>query len=225
MMTRPGFSASTIALSSFATASGSTTASVFTRIPRSAPIASAVRMVSDACAGPIDTAMISVALPASFKRIASSTAISSKGFIDILMLASSTPEPSGLTRILTLKSTTRFTGTRIFMNSPSRAGTGTSGRKLKAAPSGCQRLCCGAVRLPVLARRPQDIGGAFIIGISSCHEQVIGQPVDVFQRRFRYTLARFVLELNHDALGAAAYCACKVQIGGGRAAARQNERL
>ena len=72
-------------------------------------------MVSDACAGPIETATISVALPASFRRMASSTAISSKGFIDILMLASSTPEPSGLTRILTLKSTTRFTGTRIFM--------------------------------------------------------------------------------------------------------------
>ncbi len=78
-------------------------------------MASAVRMVSEACCGPIDTAIISVALPASLRRIASSTAISSKGFIDILILASSTPEPSGLTRILTLKSITRFTGTRIFM--------------------------------------------------------------------------------------------------------------
>ena len=78
-------------------------------------MASAVRMVSAACCGPIETAMISVALPASFSRIASSTAISSNGFIDILTLASSTPEPSALTRILMSLSTTRLTGTRIFM--------------------------------------------------------------------------------------------------------------
>ena len=71
-------------------------------MPRSAPIASAVRIVSCACGGPIETATISVALPASFNRTASSTAISSKGFIDILTLAVSTPVLSALTRILTL---------------------------------------------------------------------------------------------------------------------------
>ena len=60
--------------------------------------------------------MISLTVPASRSRSASSTAISSKGFIDILTLASSTPEPSALTRTFTLKSTTRFTGTRTFMN-------------------------------------------------------------------------------------------------------------
>ena len=38
----------------------------------------------------------------SFSRSASSTEISSNGFIDIFALASSTPEPSGLTRIFTL---------------------------------------------------------------------------------------------------------------------------
>jgi hypothetical protein len=38
----------------------------------------------------------------SLRRIASSTAISSKGFIDILTLARSTPEPSARTRTLTL---------------------------------------------------------------------------------------------------------------------------
>ena len=65
-------------------------------------MASAVRIVSWACCGPIETATISVALPCSLRRIASSTAISSKGFMDILTLASSTPEPSGLTRIFTL---------------------------------------------------------------------------------------------------------------------------
>ena len=72
-------------------------------------------IVSADWAGPIDTQITSVALPASLRRNASSTAISSKGFIDIFTLASSTPVPSGLTRIFTLKSTTRFTGTRIFI--------------------------------------------------------------------------------------------------------------
>jgi len=50
----------------------------------------------------MDTAMISSALPASFRRIACSTAISSNGFIDILTLARSTPLPSALTRTFTL---------------------------------------------------------------------------------------------------------------------------
>ena len=40
--------------------------------------------------------------PASFRRTASSQAISSKGFIDILTLAVSTPVPSAFTRTLTL---------------------------------------------------------------------------------------------------------------------------
>ena len=59
-------------------------------------------MVSLAWAKPIETITTSLALPASFCRSASSTAISSNGFIDILTLASSTPEPSALIRILML---------------------------------------------------------------------------------------------------------------------------
>lgn len=101
-MTSCGLSFSTTAFRSFATASGSQVTSVLTRIARSAPMASAVRSVSCACCGPIDTATISVTVPFSLSRIASSTAISSKGFIDIFTLASSTPEPSAFTRILTL---------------------------------------------------------------------------------------------------------------------------
>src|SRR6185503_14910681 len=62
-----------------------------------------------------DTTTISVAAPASFRRTASSTAISSNGFIDILTFAVSTPLPSALTRTLTLKSTTRLMATRTFM--------------------------------------------------------------------------------------------------------------
>ena len=78
-------------------------------------MASAVRNVSWQAVGPHDTAMTSVALPASFCFRASSTAISQKGFMDIFTLASSTPLWSAFTRTLTLKSTTRFTGTRSFM--------------------------------------------------------------------------------------------------------------
>src|SRR5262249_14851546 len=66
--------------------------------------------------------MISVALPASLRRIASSTPISSNGFMDIFTLASSTPDPSGFTRILMSLSTTRLTGTRTFIFSFSAEG-------------------------------------------------------------------------------------------------------
>ncbi|MCY1249153.1 hypothetical protein D9M72_626610 [compost metagenome] len=65
-------------------------------------MASAVLSVSSALAGPTDTTTTSSALPASFSRSASSTEISSNGFIDIFTFASSTPEPSAFTRILTL---------------------------------------------------------------------------------------------------------------------------
>ena len=74
-----------------------------------------MRSVSWQAVDPQETATISVATPFSLRRTASSTAISSNGFIDILTLAVSTPEPSGLTRTLTLKSTTRLVGTRSFM--------------------------------------------------------------------------------------------------------------
>ena len=119
MMTSWGFSRSQTAFRSFATARGCRSfvspLGVSTRIARSAPMASAVRSVSWHACTPHDTTTISVATPASFRRTASSTAISSKGFIDILMLAVSTPVPSALTRTLTLKSTTRLTLTRTFM--------------------------------------------------------------------------------------------------------------
>jgi len=72
------------------------------RMARSAPMASAVRSVSCACLTPMETATTSSTWPFSFRRIASSTAISSKGFIDILTLARSTPDPSALTRTFTL---------------------------------------------------------------------------------------------------------------------------
>src|SRR5206468_11377516 len=92
--------------------------------------ASAVRNVSWQAVTPQDTATISVTMPFSFSRTASSTAISSNGFIDILTLAVSTPEPSDLTRTLTLKSTTRLTGTRTFMGA--RTWHGAPKRRRKA---------------------------------------------------------------------------------------------
>src|SRR5262245_21942663 len=142
MITSPGFSCSTIALRILATVSGSVGLSVFTRMPRSAPMASPVRMVSVACCGPIETQTTSVAWPFSLSRSASSTAISSNGFIDIFTLASSTPELSLFTRILMSLSTTRLTGTRIFMRC-ALGMTGThrgaeGGGKLLARLFGCQ---------------------------------------------------------------------------------------
>ena len=116
-------------------------------MPRSAPIASAVRIVSCACCGPIETATISVALPASLSRTASSTPISSNGFIDILTLASSTPEPSALTRILTLKSTTRLTATRTFM--------GRISSTVDRRPAAARKLCRSSART-LVRRRPVE---------------------------------------------------------------------
>jgi Arm DNA-binding domain len=57
----------------------------------------------------------SVATPASLRCTASSTAISSNGFVDIFTFAKSTPVPSDFTRTFTLYSTTLVTGTTIFM--------------------------------------------------------------------------------------------------------------
>ena len=50
----------------------------------------------------MDTTTISVAAPFSLRRTASSTAISSKGFMLILTPCVSTPEPSAFTRTFTL---------------------------------------------------------------------------------------------------------------------------
>src|SRR5580765_6743825 len=130
----------------------------------------------------IETATISVALPASFRRMASSTAISSKGFIDILMLASSTPEPSGLTRILTLKSTTRFTGTKIFMFSHPGGRLSSAGGGYRpprwpvnayAAPHAANStspespLLPGQCHLALLPRRPQNDRRPLVVGIAT----------------------------------------------------------
>ncbi|MCY1244951.1 hypothetical protein D9M72_580530 [compost metagenome] len=90
-ITSCGCSLSTSAFSSLATASGCSSASVCTSTPRSAPMAMAVRSVSWHCATPQDTATTSATAPFSFRRVASSTAISSKGFMDIFTLAISTP--------------------------------------------------------------------------------------------------------------------------------------
>jgi len=65
-------------------------------------MASAVRRVSCAWIGPMETATTSVTAPFSFWRTASSTAISQNGFMDIFTLARSTPDWSALTRALTL---------------------------------------------------------------------------------------------------------------------------
>ena len=58
-------------------------------------------MVSWQAAGPIETTTTSSATPFSFSRRASSTAISSKGFIDIFRCSMSTSLPSAFGSTLT----------------------------------------------------------------------------------------------------------------------------
>src|SRR3546814_19017815 len=59
--------------------------------------------------------MTSLAVPASFRRTACSTAISQKGFMAIFTLAVSTPVLSAFTRPFTLASMTRLIGPRTFI--------------------------------------------------------------------------------------------------------------
>mmetsp|Transcript_21499 Transcript_21499/g.60027 ORF Transcript_21499/g.60027 Transcript_21499/m.60027 type:complete len:205 (-) Transcript_21499:144-758(-) len=105
MSTSEGFSFSTTLAINFATASGCSSWSVrmgvFRWIARSAPIAKAWRNVSAHLSGPAETATSSFTWPFSFSRMPSSTAISQKGFIDILTLSSSTAVMSFFTRTLT----------------------------------------------------------------------------------------------------------------------------
>ena len=84
------------------TAKGSITPSTFTNIPLSAPTANAFLTVSWAFSSPTETATTSLALPASLIFTASSIALSSGGFVDILTLSVTTPELSSLTLIWTL---------------------------------------------------------------------------------------------------------------------------
>src|SRR3954468_15091256 len=79
--------------------------------------------------------------------------------------------------------------------------------------------------LSVLPGGPKHVARAFIVGIAARDKQIIGQAVDVFERRFRYVLTLLVPEFDHDTLGAPADGAGKMQIGRRLAAARKDERL
>lgn len=99
---KSGFCSSAIAFRSFATPRGWSllSSATSTWIALSAPIAKAVLKVSWAFADPHETAMISVEGNLSLMRTASSTAISSKGFMLCLTLRS-TSVFAGFTRTLT----------------------------------------------------------------------------------------------------------------------------
>ena len=56
-------------------------------------------------------------------------------------------------------------------------------------------------------------------------EKEIGEPVDVFQRRRAHPLALLTRQRHHQALGTPGNGAGEVQMGGGRAAGRENEGL
>ena len=91
---------------------------------------------------PTETAMTSVATPASCSRTASSMAISQNGLTAILTLVRSMPLPSGFIRTLTFASTTRFTGTSTFMNLfPPGRYSGV------ASPAGCSEAANPASRI------------------------------------------------------------------------------
>ena len=96
-----------------------------------------MRSVSWQAVRPQVTATISVAMPFSFRRTASSTAISSNGFIDIFTFAVSTPEPSGFTRTLTLKSMTRLIRDQDFHGDGLRGSSGET--VIISSPAGALR--------------------------------------------------------------------------------------
>src|SRR5690606_35211249 len=90
-------------------------ASVTTWMARLAPMARPLRRWAWASAGAMVATTTSVAMPLSRRRSASSSAISSNGLADSLTPSVTTPVPSGLTWMRTLKSTTRLYPTRIFI--------------------------------------------------------------------------------------------------------------
>ena len=180
-MTRPGFSASTIALRIFATASGSTTAS---RLHQDAAVSAHRERGANGfrCLRGTDRDRNDLGRLAGFlqtDRLFDGDLV--EGIHRHLDIGELDAGAVRLDANFDVEVDHPFHGHQNFHDSPSRAGTRTSGRKLKAALSRCQRLCCGAVKLAVLARRPQYVGGTFVVGISTSHEQIVRQPVDVFQ--------------------------------------------
>ena len=94
----------------------------------------------------------------------------SNGFIDILTLPSSTPEPSALTRIFTSLSTARLTGTRIFMALKDLAGDGGfSCFRLRSRRFQHKRPCCGAGTY-----RPQSLRSTCQLMLVPCAGAVPG---------------------------------------------------
>src|SRR5467141_4618256 len=91
-------------------------------MPRSAPMASAVRIVSCAAGGPSDTMTTSPAPACSLRRRASSTANSSYGLRINLTPASSSDLPSEAILTRVSESGTRFTHTAIFIGAENKPG-------------------------------------------------------------------------------------------------------
>ena len=79
-------------------------------------------------------------------------------------------------------------------------------------------------RSAILARHPQHVGRALVVGVAAGDEQEVRQPVDVFERGGSDAFALGVGKRDHQALGAAADRAREMQIGGGGTAAGQHER-
>src|SRR6476646_9864 len=77
--------------------------------------------------------------------------------------------------------------------------------------------------LPVLARDPQHVGLALIVGVACRDEQKIRKPVDVTKSAAADRLVRPRGKRHHEPLGAARYCAREMQKACRRRAARKHE--
>src|SRR3984957_19802397 len=80
--------------------------------------------------------------------------------------------------------------------------------------------CSGSA---VLARPPQDLHRAFVVGVAGGNKQIIGKPVDVLQYFGRDALVRLVHQLGDQPFGAPANGAGEMKIRSGRQAAGQDE--
>ena len=138
-----------------ATARESSSCSASTRMARSAPMASPVRSCSDDVLPPMLTSTTSAPPPLSFRRSASSMAISSNGLTTYLRLSVTMPLPSGLTLMRGVRVRHALDRNKNFHGMPPRVGIQNQGsvpqgyqsvKAIRSAQAIDLRLRCQAVR-------------------------------------------------------------------------------
>src|SRR5436190_1793387 len=137
---------------------------------------------------PIDTTTISVTLPASFMRMACSTAISQNGFIAILTFAVSTALPSVLTLTLILGSTTRLIATSTFITTPQLGCCGQSREKPFILPDkGLPRNCRWTSIQTLMPLQPAAPAHCRIAYIRASRHEVCGRMHRLFHDDYSVT--------------------------------------